>query len=312
MITLHYPCYKSYTHVSPRRCSTHTSASKNPPPQQPQQPPLRTTRSLLGKHAQATCSDFHVVRRDSRGNTVTAPRLVSNLESHNTFVHEHQLLEDDWRCFRALLHNRQKALQLRLTPEQNARNAVRNSKLAWHVLGLAPDKDYIANAVDLFGDPVVPEVETYKMAVGQPAGYMYRKHAKEKADRLAEVREEEKERVLATRYMEDVNIETHLEHRRLAVPVTDLDFPFAKFHVPEEFRDESLRSRKERSFDVDPILVEGGPDRLHVYNEADAVPDKVACEQLNKPLTGRLGPHSVKVKVSKRRGTGFSRSNSTV
>jgi len=97
----------------------------------------------LGDHPKPDCSQFHVRRKDPYTRDIrTVPAMVFNAEANRAAVPEHQLLEDDWRAYRSVLHN-----GLRLGGRITLRPTDRHEKL---------------------------EVDTYINAVPSPYGYMYR------------------------------------------------------------------------------------------------------------------------------------------
>jgi len=231
----------------------------------------------IGYHPRPDCSEFHIKRKDPLTKQVKmVPKMIHNLEANRSKVPEHQLIEDDWRAYRSVLHNRTKAKIATLSADEQREKFLRDSILARHCLGIKVDaptmfkesEDFIKNKNAKL------ELASHKSAVVSPMGYTYRRYTDEKAQKQQQRTTPAAPRTPCP------------EAERL--PLVVASSPFGLYHVSEEQRGDISKTNLEcRSHDVDSILVNGMPEHITVYNEADSIPGSVLLDDFTQSLAER-------------------------
>jgi len=237
-------------------------------------------QQTLGHHPKPDCSQFYVQRKDPFTKIVkTVPRMAFNLEANRAAMPEHQVIEDEWRAYRSVLHNQTKQTNANLTQGEQAARIVRDSKLAGQCLGHKTESTtpYKLPEINKRDRKDKLEIDAHTGAMSSPVGYMYRRFADE-----TEVLEENHTSTLYQRHRQ-IN-----EPQLLVLPKISLDDPGKKYILPEVVRGgRSRRDKEMQSWDSQLTGVDSLPEPFHVYNEPDAIPRCMLNYDFSESLNGR-------------------------
>ncbi|XP_035829666.1 uncharacterized protein LOC118479152 [Aplysia californica] len=235
-------------------------------------------QSVVGHHAKPVCSELYIHRRDHRnGKKQVVPTMLYNLEANRPPVPEHQLLEDDFRAFRSVAHNRQTVLQSRMTPDLQVEKFLQDNHLACTILGTTPNSSELLQLAKLVRSPGCrgDQMVTYRNSVADPLGYVYRRHARHAGKQEQQGPRVAEKGVMAT-------------DAQRVLPTVQIDESFQNMHVPLCARNPNAEEREIHRFCADAILVSDFPERMYVHNEPDAVPSHLTQEDFSKPLIERV------------------------
>jgi len=249
--------------LNSRKNSTPTIERDNRKPDQSQ---MNTNFgiSCMGYHLKNPLAEdvtqIHIKRKDPITKKIkTVPKMVHNLEANRPKVPEHQLVEDDWRAYRSVLHNQARAKNAILSRDQQRETFLRDNLVAANCLKMQVDNVILMKKSDDYVKASAPKLDVYKPAMRAPTGYMVQRFADQRS--LQEQRDKSRVPRYQSKYACVLPV---VEPHRGAE---------GSYHVA---RDNTWSSKASLVYDPGAIMTSRQDERARVFNE----PDSVACDAM--------------------------------
>lgn len=191
---------------------------------------------------------------------------------------EHRVLEEDWRAYRAMMHNWQNAQRRVMTEDERRAAFIRDRQLAVKVVGFNINKNDLMDHIASLSI-CTSNLATHKPAMEGPPGYLYERFMQD-------------QKLNEQRMTDALTNEGSAEagKRLLRLPLLEIDDPFGKLHITTEARQlwrPPAPRPSGRDYDVMATRVAGIPERALVYNEPDNLPCHLVQENFAELLTER-------------------------
>ncbi|BFZ09581.1 hypothetical protein BsWGS_12620 [Bradybaena similaris] len=224
-------------------------------------------KAPIGRVPREAESFVFVTRSNPRtGQTRTVPELVYPIEANRSALPKHALLEDDWRAYRAVLHNYESLVYSQMDPIARMLDYFRSNELVSRIYKNETRDVQISRPPATF----VPALSLYQNSVDAPLGYMYR-------------------RFKQGTQTSDSHGQPASGKQQLQVPVIMFEGPFTDtVQVSQGRRVREQWDREMQYYDADVIVTSSKRPRMYIYNEPDSIPVSCARTDFSLPLSQRV------------------------